>query len=63
MESINLGAVLFGILLLLWLAYALPRTASRRDVMGRARAADDAEMTPRRGTSPRPSTPAALPPR
>ena len=44
-ESINLGAVLFGILLLLWLAYALPRTASRRDVMGRARAADDAEMT------------------
>lgn len=46
MESINLGAVLFGILLLLWLAYALPRTASRRDVMGRARAADDAEMTP-----------------
>ena len=44
--SVNLGAVLFGILLLLWLAYALPRTASRRDVMGRARAADDAEMTP-----------------
>lgn len=46
MESINLGAVLFGILLLLWLAYALPRTASRREVMGRARAADEAEMTP-----------------
>ena len=45
METINLGAVLFGILLLLWLAYALPRTASRRDVMGRARAADEAEMT------------------
>ncbi|MDN5898446.1 MAG: hypothetical protein L0H74_00075 [Brachybacterium sp.] len=45
MESINLGAVLFGILLLLWLAYALPRTASRRDVMGRARAADEAEMS------------------
>ena len=44
-ESINLGAVLFGILLLLWLAYALPRTASRREVMGRARAADEAEMT------------------
>ena len=43
--EINLGAVLFGILLLLWLAYALPRTASRRDVMGRARAADEAEMT------------------
>ena len=45
METINLGAVLFGILLLLWLTYALPRTASRRDVMGRARAADEAEMT------------------
>lgn len=41
----NLGAVLFGILLLLWLLYALPRTASRRDVMGRARAADEAQMT------------------
>ena len=45
MESINLGAVLFGILLLLWLAHALPRTASRREVMGRARAADHAEMS------------------
>lgn len=45
MESINLGAVLFGILLLLWLGYALPRTASRREVMGRARAADEAEMS------------------
>lgn len=45
METINLGAVLFGILLLLWLAYALPRTASRREVMGRARAADETEMT------------------
>lgn len=45
MESINLGAVLFGILLLLWLLYALPRTASRREVMGRARTADEAEMT------------------
>lgn len=45
MESINLGAVLFGLLLLLWLAYALPRTASRRDVMGRTRAADEAEMS------------------
>lgn len=45
METINLGAVLFGILLLLWLVYALPRTASRRDVMGRAHAADRAEMT------------------
>ncbi|WP_422117275.1 hypothetical protein [Brachybacterium sp. UNK5269] len=46
MQSINLGAVLFGLLLLLWLTYALPRTASRRDVMGRARAAENAEMTP-----------------
>ncbi len=46
MESINLGAVLFGGLLLLWLVYALPRTAARREVMGRARAADEAEMTP-----------------
>ncbi len=45
MESINLGAVLFGILLLLWLVYALPRTASRREVMGRTRAADETEMT------------------
>lgn len=45
MESINLGAVLFGILLLLWLAYALPRTASRREVMGRTHAADHAEMS------------------
>ena len=45
MESINLGAVLFGILLLLWLGYALPRTARRREVMGRARAADEAEMS------------------
>lgn len=44
-ESINLGAVLFGILLLLWLAYALPRTAARREVMGRAHSADEAEMT------------------
>src|SRR5690606_16110785 len=44
-ESINLGAVLFGILLLLWLVYALPRTASRREVMGRTRAADETEMT------------------
>ena len=45
MESINLGAVLFGLLLLLWVAYALPRTARRRDVMGRARAAELTEMT------------------
>src|SRR5699024_2284025 len=37
---------LFGILLLLWLAYALPRTASRREAMGRSRAADETEMSP-----------------
>ncbi|MGO1480607.1 MAG: hypothetical protein ACTHWF_05730 [Brachybacterium sp.] len=45
MESINLGAVLFGLLLLLWLAYALPRTAGRREVMGRARETELAETT------------------
>ncbi|APX31542.1 hypothetical protein BH708_01020 [Brachybacterium sp. P6-10-X1] len=45
MESINLGAVLFGLLLLLWVAYALPRTARRRDVMGRARTTELTEMT------------------
>lgn len=46
MESINLGAVLFALLLLLWVAYALPRTASRRDVMGRARSADLTAASP-----------------
>ncbi|HJB11916.1 MAG TPA: hypothetical protein H9786_15570 [Candidatus Brachybacterium merdavium] len=46
MESFNLGAVLFALLLLLWVAYALPRTASRRDVMGRARAAERTEISP-----------------
>ncbi|MGP9845750.1 hypothetical protein [Brachybacterium sp. 107] len=45
MESINLGAVLFGLLLLLWVAYALPRTAGRREVMGRARASELSEMS------------------
>lgn len=45
-DSFNLGAVLFALLLLLWVAYALPRTASRRDVMGRARAAERTEMSP-----------------
>ena len=45
-ESFNLGAVLFALLLLLWVAYALPRTASRRDVMGRARAAERTEISP-----------------
>ncbi|MGY5763606.1 hypothetical protein ACXET9_00220 [Brachybacterium sp. DNPG3] len=43
MEPINLGAVLFVLLLVLWLGYALPRTASRRDVMGRARSVETAE--------------------
>lgn len=45
METINLGAVLFALLLLLWVAYALPRTAGRREVMGRARAQEIAEMS------------------
>jgi len=45
-ESINLGAVLFALLVLLWVGYALPRVASRREVMGRARAADLAEASP-----------------
>lgn len=45
MESINLGAVLFGLLLLLWVAYALPRTAGRREVMGRARETELTEIS------------------
>lgn len=45
MESINLGAVLFALLLLIWVAYALPRIAARRDVMGRARSAEVAESS------------------
>ncbi|GAA1320850.1 hypothetical protein GCM10009592_00540 [Brachybacterium rhamnosum] len=44
MESINLGAVLFALLLLLWVLYALPRTAGRRDVMGRARRTESAPV-------------------
>lgn len=40
MESFNLGAVLFALLLVLWIGYAVPRTAARRDVMGRAREAE-----------------------
>lgn len=45
METFNLGAVLFALLLLLWLAYALPQVASRRDLMGQARAAERAEVS------------------
>ncbi len=40
METINLGAVLFALLLLVWLLYAVPRIAERRDLMGQARAVD-----------------------
>ena len=40
METINLGAVLFALLLLVWLLYAVPRIAERRDLMGHARAVD-----------------------
>ncbi|MCL6421809.1 hypothetical protein Bequi_00165 [Brachybacterium sp. JHP9] len=36
MENFNLGAVLIALLLLLWIGYAVPRTAARRDVMGAA---------------------------
>lgn len=36
MDSFNLGAVLFALLLLLWLVYAIPRTAQRRAEMGQA---------------------------
>lgn len=46
MESINLGAVLFGLLLLLWSAYALPGVAGRREEMGRARADELAALSP-----------------
>lgn len=44
-ETINLGAVLFALLILLWLAYALPRTAMRRDLMGQARALERNEVS------------------
>lgn len=46
MESINLGALLFALLLVLWVAYAIPQLAQRRDVMGRARAAERTEVSP-----------------
>ncbi len=40
MGTINLGAVLFALLLFVWLAYAVPRIAERRDVMGQTRPID-----------------------
>ena len=46
MESINLGALLFALLLVLWVAYAIPQLAQRRDVMGRARAVERTEVSP-----------------
>ncbi|MFC0675446.1 hypothetical protein [Brachybacterium hainanense] len=36
MESFNLGAVLLALLIVLWLAYVVPRTAQRRAEMGKA---------------------------
>lgn len=43
MESINLGAVLFGLLLFVWLGYAVPRIALRRDVMGHSVSTESAQ--------------------
>lgn len=40
METLNLGAVLFGLLLVAWLGYAVPRIAERREVMGRVQSDD-----------------------
>lgn len=40
METINLGALLFALLLVVWLAHGVPRIAERRDLMGQARSAD-----------------------
>lgn len=45
MGHFNLGAVLFALLLLVWLGYAVPRTAQRRDVMGRTAPIDRARDT------------------
>lgn len=42
METINLGAVLFALLLIVWLVYAVPRIAERRDLLGQTHAADRA---------------------
>jgi hypothetical protein len=44
-DSINLGAVLFALLLLVWISIALPQTVRRRDVMGTARAAEKKRST------------------
>ncbi|MDO5662879.1 MAG: hypothetical protein Q4G40_09300 [Brachybacterium sp.] len=46
MESFNLGAVLFALLLLMWICYAVPRIAERRDVMGASRAAERMNASP-----------------
>jgi hypothetical protein len=35
--TLNLGALLFAMLLVVWIGYALPRTAARRELMGQAR--------------------------
>ncbi|MGP9695135.1 hypothetical protein ACT3TZ_11020 [Brachybacterium sp. AOP25-B2-12] len=45
METFNLGAVLFGLLLFAWLGYAVPRIAERRELMGRAQRADASHDT------------------
>ncbi|UQN31053.1 hypothetical protein [Brachybacterium kimchii] len=37
METFNLGAVLFALLLLVWVGYAVPRSAERRELISRAR--------------------------
>lgn len=37
METFNLGAVLFALLLLVWVGYAVPRSAERRELVSRAR--------------------------
>ncbi|MCS6712623.1 hypothetical protein JSY14_11540 [Brachybacterium sp. EF45031] len=36
MDSFNLGAIAFALLLLLWVAYVVPRVAERRDLAGAA---------------------------
>jgi hypothetical protein len=38
-ETFNLGAVLFALLLLVWIGYAVPRSAERRELISRAREA------------------------
>lgn len=45
METFNLGAVLFGLLLFAWLGYAVPRIAERRELMGRAQRVDASHDT------------------